>query len=417
MILNTNSDMSSLATFLDDSVACFTQDAEGKLCGAIALSTFSALLLLFAHAALGYQRCRQRVESGGEAMSSLYSLLGNICSTIGAIFSRQLHLQVIFGAFSATMDAVGFMTICIPICFCWNSNAEKKLRARRRRRRQLLAVCVLMVLAGGFLRNGLSESEIDRRPLQRRLLQVIMEDNSILLGYVLGMLSFAILYTSRLPAFYKAYKEPMVTRVQIFSGVLSSFSGVCYASAILLYDHSNVFIWRTMPWLLSAVLCAIMDLLVVVIHLCKRKSSIQRPVVLSPDTEHLLKNPVSTVEEKPREQKIHSTQQVIDKNAEKATGVGHYFDVTVPPERKWPDEITLSKMEKKEGVPVNHTVQERPGDSLSSSDTSFDSSVTSSDLEWDFEEANIHWCEPTAKQNGEKFPLQEWKSISLLTEH
>lgn len=58
------------------------------------------------------------------------------------------------------------------------------------------------------------------------------------------------------------HKERMVTIAQLFSRVLCSLAGACYASAILRYNTSDAFIWRTMPWLLSAVFCAIMDLLV-----------------------------------------------------------------------------------------------------------------------------------------------------------
>lgn len=414
MSKNPNSFMSSLMTFWDESITCSTQDAGDKLCGAIALAIISALLLLLSHAVLWCQRGRYRGGNGGEAaMICLYSLLGNICNTMGAILSRQLHLQVILGAFATAVDAVTCILLCIPMCFCWNSKRERKLRAKRKRRRQyILEVCVLMVLTGGFLKVGFVQRDIDRTPLQRRLLRVIMEqDNSNVLGYILGMLFFVIAYTSRFPAVYRAHKERMVTIAQLFSRVLCSLAGACYASAILRYNTSDAFIWRTMPWLLSAVFCAIMDLLVVLIHLCRKGAGIQHPGVISPDTERLLRNAAIALKEK-----IHSTPQTKKKKAEKVNGMGCYLDVSVPPERKQcPTETTVSRKEKKEGVPVKNTVLVKEDGSFCSSDTCFDSSVLSSDLEWDFEEANIQWCEPATKpEMGDKFPLKEWQSISEL---
>ncbi|XP_055077118.1 transmembrane protein 44 [Periophthalmus magnuspinnatus] len=394
--------MHSFAAFWEDSITCFTEDAGGKLCGAVALGSVSGLLLLLAHAALGYERCRYQVESGREATTSLYCLLGNSCSTIGAILSRQLHVQVVLAAFSAIMDAISFITLCIPICLCRKSKAGLRMRARRRRQ-HLYGVCVLFMLTGGFLKVGLSNTEIHKTPTQRRLLQIIMEDNSDILGYVLGILSFVIAYTSRFPALYRTCNKRRLTRAQLFSAVLCSLAGSCYATALLLYDTSNVFIWRTMPWLLSAVLCAMLDLLMIVIHLCKK----QNPVVLSPDTVSLLGKSTIAVKERPNEEKNHSTPQIKKKNAEKLTGTDCYLHVKCSSESKSPIQLNLSRTVKKEG---EHNKDE---ECLCSSDTSFDSSVISSDLEWDFEDANVQWCEPAAQLKDDKFPLQEWQSIPL----
>lgn len=46
---------------------------------------------------------------------------------------------------------------------------------RRRRQRQLLAVCVLMVVAGGFLKSRVTQSPADRPLGGRRLLHEILE--------------------------------------------------------------------------------------------------------------------------------------------------------------------------------------------------------------------------------------------------
>lgn len=408
-------DLPSLASFWKDSVTCFTEDTGSKLCSAIALGTVSGLLLLLAHAALSHERCRYQLESGREATTSLYSLLGNICSTIGAVLSRQLHLQVVIAALSAAMDAVSFIIQCIPICLCRNSKAERIKRARRRRRRQhLFQVCVLMMVTGGFLKVGLSNVEIEQTPVRRKLLQAIMENNSHILGYVLGILSFVIASTSKFPAFYRAYTKQL-TRAQVFYGVFCSLAATCYASALLLYDISYGFIWRALPWLLSAILCAIMDLLIVLIHLCKKTAAIQGHKAFSPDTKSLLGKTTITFKDKSNMEKIHSSPQI--KKNTKVTGTDCYLHVNSPSERKGPVLLNLFRTVNKECVLSSNCVQENNQDG--SSNTSFDSSsVASSNLEWDFEEANITWCEPDAvKLKNGKFSSQEWQSIPLTNEH
>jgi len=48
--------------------------------------------------------------------------------------------------------------------------------------------------------------------------------------------------------------------VQVSSRVLSSVAGALYGSAILLYDTELRSVIRAMPWILSAISCAVLDL-------------------------------------------------------------------------------------------------------------------------------------------------------------
>uniref|UniRef100_A0AAV2L2G6 Large subunit GTPase 1 homolog n=1 Tax=Knipowitschia caucasica TaxID=637954 RepID=A0AAV2L2G6_KNICA len=310
----------------------------------------SGLLLLLSHAALGYERCRYQVESGREATVSLYSLLGNSCGTIGAILSRQLHIQVVLATVSVAMDALSFITLCIPICLCRNSRAGMRMRARRRSR---LYVVPLFMATGGFIKVRLGNFEMGRSSTQRVLLQVPMEG-----------------------------RKRLMTKAQVFSLVLRSLAGSCYVAALLLYDTSSVFIWRTMPWLLAAALCAIIDLLIVLIHLCQK----QGMLVLSPDSVSLLGQSTMAVDEEPNEEKVYSMPQ-IKKNVEKLSGPHSYLHVSCSSS---PVLFNFSRAVKKEQVP--NSAGGKDEDCLCSSDTSFDSSVVSSDLEWDFEKPIVPWC-------------------------
>ncbi|XP_076579091.1 transmembrane protein 44 [Chaetodon auriga] len=402
---NPNSFLSSLVDFCVDSFyTCFSYDAD-KLCVPIGLSSVSALLLLLSCCLLVCQRCRCLRENPGETLTLFYSLLGNMCSTVGAVLSRQLHIQILMGAVAVAMDAVHLISSCFSELLCRNSKAERKLRMMRKRRRQhLLAVCVLMVVAGGFLNSRVGPA--DRPVSGRRLLHAALQDNIEILGYILGLLSLVIACTSRLPAVLRAYRGQMLTRACMFSGLLCSLAGVLYAAAILLYDTQFGFLLKVMPWLLSAVCCVTLDVLILVIHWCKRGTR-QQLTRCSPDTESLLGGSCSedkTVMKSQRKQQVHSSAQTKTKNAQKMTEVGGYMDVSVHPARKTCLQEVMFR-EEVEDQPFNGKVRVIRVDSFCSSDTSYDSSLMSSDLEWDFEEAHAQWSEPTAKQ---QFLPQEW---------
>ncbi|XP_032381760.1 transmembrane protein 44 isoform X1 [Etheostoma spectabile] len=395
----------SLVEFCVDSVATCSSHGADKLCVPIGLSFLSALLLLLSCFLLVYQRCTFRGGNAGDTITFLYSLLGNMCSTTGAILSRQLHIQVLMGAFAAAIDAVSFLACCFPVLLCWNSKAERRLRMMRGRRRQhLLAVCVLMVVAGGFLKSTVSQPA-DRPLSVRRLLHAALQNNTEVLGYMLGLLSCVIACTSRFPALCRAYRGRMLTRTYMFSGLLCSLAGSLYAAAILLYDTQLAFLLRVMPWLLSAICCVVLDLLILVIFWWKRGSR-QKLTTFSLDTESLLGGSAvphedNAVMKRQRKQQVLSSVRTKTENVQKMTEMGHYMDVSVQPAKK---EVKLPKEEVGDR-PLNRTVEV---DSFCSSDYSCDSSQVSSDLEWDFEEAIAQWSEPTAKQEVDEFPHQEW---------
>ncbi len=146
--------------------------------------------------------------------------------------------------------------------------------------------------------------------------------------------------------------------MQVSSRVLSSVAGSLYASAILLYDTQLRSVVKAMPWILSAISCAVLDLSVsfgktafnvpvssvysltlifqIVFLICYR-SNHKRPSVrsLDSDTESLLGD--SSV-----------TGQLCNNNVEccrkkhlsargispKGTDMGLYMDVNIQPVRK-----------------------------------------------------------------------------------
>ncbi|XP_010789801.1 transmembrane protein 44 isoform X1 [Notothenia coriiceps] len=395
--------------FVDAVTTCFSHGAD-KLCVPIGLSSLSALLLLLSCILLVYQRCTFRGKNPGESIILLYSFLGNLCSTSGAILSRQFHIQIVLGAFAAAMDGIGFISCCLPVLLCWNSKAEKRMRMIRGRRRQhLLAVCVLMVVAGGFLKSRDSHHPVDGHLSGRKLLHATFQDNTEILGYILGLLSSVIACTSRFPALCRTYRGEMLTCAHIFSGLLCSLASALYAAAILLYSTRFGFILRVMPWLLSAICCITLDLLILVIHWWKRGTTRQL-VHFSPDRENLLGGSGIPTEDndvmkRQRKQQVHSSARTKINPVQRMTEMGGYMDVSLHPvEKTCLQKVTLSEVK---DLPLNMTLRVIGGDRFYSSDTSCESSPVSSDLEWDFEEANAPWREPTAnQQEGEEFPTQ-----------
>ncbi|KAM4549116.1 transmembrane protein 44 [Odontesthes bonariensis] len=420
----------SLVSFWEASVTtCFSRHAD-KLCVPAGLTFVSALILLLSCLLVVYQRCRFPGEYAGETVIVLYCLLGDLCSTVGAILSKQLPIQIFMSAFTAVMDVVNCLMCCIPVFLCWNSTAQRRLRmAKKRRRQHLLAVGVLMVVAGGFLKSRVDDippaEPVRGRGLLRVLLQVSswspFMDNGEILGYTLGLLSLLIACTSRFPALCKAKRGQKLAKAYISSRLLCSLSGTLYTVAILLYDTHFGFLMRVMPWLLSSIGCVSLDLLILVIHWCKRRTR-QRSTRLSPDTESLLSGSGVQTEdlavlERQRKQQIPSSAQTKystfsskTKNAQKMTEMGHYMDVSFQPARKQMSlkEVTLSKEGVRDGI-LHKVVRVIRVDSLCSSDMSYDSSPVSSDLEWDFGAAISQWSKPAAKpQEGDEFPLQDW---------
>uniref|UniRef100_A0A3Q0RU15 Transmembrane protein 44 n=1 Tax=Amphilophus citrinellus TaxID=61819 RepID=A0A3Q0RU15_AMPCI len=211
--------LSSLVVFCVDSFnICLSRDAD-KLCVPVGLTFLSALLLLLSCVLFVCQRCKIRGENPGETVVFFYCFLGNLCSTTGAILSRQLHIQV-------------------------------RLRMIKRRRRQhLLAVCVLMVVAGGFLKSRVSHTSALRPVKDRRLLHVLLQ------------------VSSWSPSMCNGHK---LTHTAIFSGLLCSLAGALYTAAILFYGTQFGFLMRVMPWLLSSTGCVTLDLLVSLYSKCDR---------------------------------------------------------------------------------------------------------------------------------------------------
>ncbi|KAL1023271.1 hypothetical protein UPYG_G00038530 [Umbra pygmaea] len=393
-----------------DITNCFT--TRQKVCVANGLSYLSALLLTIACLMLLFRRCRVRDrKSGEEAACALYTFLGNVCSTVGAVLSNQLSLQVFMSGFMAAVDAIHLISILLTVWLCWNTRAERIRRTIRQRRRQnLMAVSLLLLIAGGgsYLASSNHLRPVDRPLPGRRLLADLLDDSTEVLGYVLGLLSFVIAWTSKFPTLFSARRTEMSLTTSLFSRLLNSLAGVLYTFAILLHNAQYVFVLKAMPWLLTSVCSAALDLTIVALFWWKKAAIEQETGGRSPDTECLLGCSSPPSHHRPRWER---------KNKHTMAEMGHYMDVNIQPVRKvCLKEVTLSR---EAGVPKSHplrkTVRVVRVDEPFTSETFSDSSSLNSDLEWDFGEANEDWNKmPKEHEKRDEIPLQEWpKNPSL----
>ncbi|XP_059923578.1 transmembrane protein 44 isoform X4 [Gadus macrocephalus] len=240
--------------------------------------------------------------------------------------------------------------------------------------------------------------------------QLDIQDNTQVLGYTLGMISLAIVCTSRFPAINRACRREKVSPAAGVSAVLCSSTGLLYISALLLSDPvvPGLFL-KAAPWLLSALCGATLDLLVLVIFWC-RKGARRKPERISLDTQSLLEFP-HFHKRHGNQLKKHRKQEKNNSKTPKTAEIGHYMDVSVQPAvKECREDLMLSGRDNlatgtTRGVQL---VQVASGGSVCSSCTSYDSSSYSSDLEWDFEEARSCWSEPPWRtEEGDEF-LQDW---------
>ncbi|XP_051532132.1 transmembrane protein 44 [Myxocyprinus asiaticus] len=388
---------------------------EDNICISAALIISSALILL-----VSCSLCSTRGgHQGEEAAGTVYCFVGNLCSAVGAFLSNQFNFQIFMASYVAILDVVQFLTITFSMYLWSQSKTGKRMRMITRRRRQnFLAVSLLFVMGGSFyLRSAVPLSPTGISPTRRRLLGVFLNDHIENLGYVLGLLSFTINWTAKFPFFLKANRGEHSSVAQVSSRVLCCLAGTLYGSAILLYDVQPRAIIKAMPWILSAICCAVLDLAIVVL-VCYR-SSHKRPSVrsLDSDTESLLGNSSAagqmcdnTVNRCIKEHRLPSTKCI----SPRGTDMGLYMDVNIQPMRKvCLKEVTISRDGPSETLPMKRTVRVVRVDEQCSSGSLTDSSSIGSELEWDFEATKAQWI-PAAEdlQTVQSVPLQDWRVSS-----
>ncbi|XP_046893275.1 transmembrane protein 44 [Hypomesus transpacificus] len=308
-------------------------------------------------------------------------------------------------------------------------------RRRRRQNQTLQAVSGLVLLGcGGWLSTQLSLNPSTHSAMRRRLLSDLVQDQTAVLGYVLGLLYLVIAWTSKLPVLFRAHRGEVLCRARVWSGVLCFLAGVLYSSAVLVWVRATLPWHRhleavlvALPWLLAALGSAALEVLILAVHWCRRGPS-QKCRKLSPYTEHLLGgSPPSSPETQHRlggHQGVSgsiSSRLGLDRAPSQKNplvDMGHYMDVDIQPVRKMClKQMTVSREKAPNCRPLRTTERVvRVDEACTELDSSSDSSL-SSDLQWDFEQASPQWSRPPSQVNVDKFPLQEWPQGPLTPTH
>uniref|UniRef100_A0A3B3RFW2 Transmembrane protein 44 n=1 Tax=Paramormyrops kingsleyae TaxID=1676925 RepID=A0A3B3RFW2_9TELE len=260
---------------------------------------------------------------------------------------------------------------------------------KKKHGQSFLVMCFPMVLGAWlFLWPRVTCGPLVEAQPQRRLLGISPQDNGEILGYTLGLLSCIIGWTSKLPALIEAYRGMTGSTIEITSGVLCVLASVLYASAVLVYDTHLEPVLKAMPWILTAAGCAAFDVIIVTLSCYRRwtgwKSLSQYPKLNSAETQALLGN---SAPRWPRTT-ASASQQICLK------------------------EVKISR-EGQCGSQTLRRIRVVRVDSPRSSDGSSDTSSVSSDLEWDFEDANAQWGKIQKEQkSSEAFPLHKWTMLS-----
>ncbi|KAI2659084.1 Transmembrane protein 44 [Labeo rohita] len=339
---------------------------EEHICISAALYVLSALILLVSCSLLLYHRCKTRGKSlGDEAACALYCFVGNLCSAVGAFLSKQFDFQISMASYMAILDVVHFLEE--------NENAVQEAAAE-------FSSCVSAVCNGWQCLPGFTSPFKSNKGIFNHE-ETARHDHTENLGYVLGLLSFAISWTAKFPFLDLCMALPFFFMTHSSDLLSKPCHGYSLLSAvqfwIFLYPLSNSGSGKT---------AFNIPVFSIVFLICYR-SNHKRPSVrsLDSDTESLLGD--SSV-----------SGQLCNNNV-------------------CLKEVTISRDGSSENLPLKRTVRVVRVDEQCSSGTSTDSSSLGSELEWDFEETKPPWIPveeaPESLQKAEAFPLQELPGGSI----
>ncbi|XP_063056253.1 transmembrane protein 44 isoform X2 [Engraulis encrasicolus] len=325
---------------------CLNNKTE-KVCISYGLCALSTILSVFACLLLTYQRCYLRKNvTVNAATCAMYCFFGNLCHSVGAFLSKQMSFQVLMGALWAALDVISVFAVLLSICISHHSEKGKRMRMLRKRRRQNLLMVVLVMMVGGGI-HFTTESHLhtlgETSAHQRRLLSVFTEGKLGHLGYILGLLSFVISWTSRFPTILEAYNRKQRSSVHAVAGSLFAVAGGLYTAAILVYDAKLAFVVKALPWIMSSACLGVLELLILLLSLRRWRSGSHLPLrSVGSDREALIEDTCYGSNHTRKRSRKCKDAFMANNNLPKRSDMGHYMDVTVQPVRKWDFEEAAS---------------------------------------------------------------------------
>ncbi|XP_048460212.1 transmembrane protein 44 isoform X3 [Rhincodon typus] len=280
-------------------ISCFIRE---KVCISFALWVLSMLFWAIAHIMLFYWRCKWRTWREASLSCTIYTFLGDICNMFGALLAKQLNIQVFTAAYIAAVDILQFILILFPVCGSRSRSKTDRPRQRNKRRRSaMFMACFPFAMGTSYYFWTSPVPQVDIRGPRRRLLTTLLQDNTEIIGYALGVIAVFIAWTSKFPLILKASQGKIDCILEKWALMLSIPGGLLYAAAALAHEKTPAFILQALPWLLIFLGGAAIDLSILFLScLLKHKANRQQwglEVVIESDTLSLLESPEQDVEE------------------------------------------------------------------------------------------------------------------------
>ncbi|XP_066890357.1 transmembrane protein 44 isoform X5 [Kogia breviceps] len=244
---------------------CF---ARHRVCISFGLWICAFSCWIAVHALLLYLRCGKKSRRDQSALFAACCLLTSLCDTIGAILAKQLTIQVFTGAYLAAVDLVNFVSILFPVCSSKVKSNSGQGSRERKRRRQLRASIFALVLPlslgpGWALWAVVPKASGPILGPQRRLLGSLVQDNTEILGYLLGGIAALGSWASRIPPLSRICWGRTFPSIYLWTRLLSALAGLLYASAIVAHDRRPEYLLRATPWFLTSLGRAALDLAII----------------------------------------------------------------------------------------------------------------------------------------------------------
>ncbi|XP_063560545.1 transmembrane protein 44 isoform X3 [Gorilla gorilla gorilla] len=400
---------------------CF---ARHRVCISFGLWICASSCWIAAHVLLLYLRCAQKPRQDQSALCAACCLLTSLCDTVGALLARQLTIQVFTGAYLAAIDLVNFMFILFPVCGSkFKSNSDREARERKRRRQLRASVFALALpLSLGpcwALWVAVPKASATIRGPQRRLLASLLQENTEILGYLLGSVAAFGSWASRIPPLSRICRGKTFPSIHLWTRLLSALAGLLYASAIVAHDRQPEYLLRATPWFLTSLGRAALDLAIIFLS-CVMKSKMRQALGFakeareSPDTQALL---TCAEKEEENQEKMPpdfenspfclpaSTCKNLDwvplttlshcKSLRTMTAISRYMELTIEPVQQAGCSATRlpgdgqtstgdASLQEPPSYPPVQVIRARV-----SSGSSSEVSSINSDLEWDPEDVNL----------------------------
>uniref|UniRef100_A0A2I3SDE8 Transmembrane protein 44 n=1 Tax=Pan troglodytes TaxID=9598 RepID=A0A2I3SDE8_PANTR len=349
--------------------------------------------------------------------------------------------QVFTGAYLAAIDLVNFMFILFPVCGSkFKSNSDREARERKRRRQLRASVFALALpLSLGpcwALWVAVPKASATIRGPQRRLLASLLQENTEILGYLLGSVAAFGSWASRIPPLSRIAPPPTLgittqrespsrspsghwraaaqrqvlgtevcrgktfPSIHLWTRLLMALAGLLYASAIVAHDRQPEYLLRATPWFLTSLGRAALDLAIIFLS-CVMKSKMRQALGFakeareSPDTQALLTCAEKEEENQENLDWVPLTTLSHCKSLRTMTAISRYMELTIEPVQqagcsatRLPGDGQMSAGDASLREPPSYPPVQVIRARVSSGSSSEVSSINS-DLEWDPEDVNL----------------------------